>query len=64
MIVYLKAGALRINGCFREHRGVHKKNKNKNGLRSHKKYTKSHKNWTTARLKIHKGKELGGNHDM
>ena len=41
------------------------KNKNnKNGLRSNKKYTKSHKIWTHVRLKIRKGRELGGNHDM
>ena len=29
-----------------------------------KKYTKSYKIWTPARLKIRKGRELGGNHDM
>ena len=33
-------------------------------LRSNKKYTKSHQIWTPVRLKIRKGRELGGNHDM
>ena len=49
-----------INGCFRGHRGVH----TKKGLRSNKKYTKSQKTWTPVRLKIRKGMELGGIHDM
>ena len=40
------------------------KKKKKKGLRSNKKYTKSHKIWTPVRLKIRKGRELGGNHDM
>ena len=49
-----------LNGCCRGHRGVHQKM----DLGPIKKYTKSHKIWTPVRLKIRKGRELGGNHDM
>ena len=54
-----------INGCFRGHRGVHPKIKTiKMDLGPIKDIKKSHKIWTPARLKIRKGRELGGNHDM
>ena len=44
---------------------IQKKKNNKNGFNSNKKYTKSYKKFgLLLGLKIRKGMELGGNHDM
>ena len=44
---------------------IQKKQNNKNGFNSNKKYTKSYKKFgLLLGLKIRKGMELGGNHDM
>ena len=68
MIAYLKAGALKIKGLRGVLEGMvestQKIKATKMDFTSPQKYTKYIKIWTLVRLKIRKGRELGGNHSM